>query len=155
MRPGSVIPLIRDSEKSVHDEAIFTAGRLGVKEALPDIKGLYESGVQERKKVLGIVPITGRDDLVKKLIEALSYLGDPGCKDIFRAALDDERIFYRRYAAKDLAASRQGADVPGCDSLPQGTRRRSEAGLGFALFRLGREEHLVELVNGGDQGSGT
>ena len=149
----AVIPFIRDSDKSVHDEAIFTTGRLRVKEALPDIKELYESGVQERKKVLGIVPITGRDDLAKKLFEALSYLGDPSCQELFRTALDDERTFYRRYAAEGFAriGDKEQTSLIATRYLKEPDEEVKLA-FGFALFRLGREEHLVELANNGQQG---
>ena len=149
----AVIPFIRAGEKNVHDEAIITAGRLRVKDALPDIKSLYESGVQERKKVLGIVPITGKDDLAKKLFEALSYLGDPSCQEIFRTALDDERTFYRRYAAEGYGriGDKEQTTLIATRYLKEPDEEVKLA-FGFALFRLGREEHLVELANDGDQG---
>jgi HEAT repeat protein len=149
----AVVPLIRDSDKGVHDEAIITVGRLRVKDGLADIKALYESGVEERKKFLGIFPLTGKDDLVKKLFEALSYLGDPSCQDIFRTALDDERVFYRRYAAEGYAriGDKDQVSMIGARYLREKSDEVKLA-FSFALYRMGRAEHLIELANGGEQG---
>ena len=72
---GSVlIPLIADPDKKIHDEAIFALGRLRVFEAVPQLKKLYESGVEERRKILGFVPVSGRDDLQKKLLGVLEQI---------------------------------------------------------------------------------
>ncbi len=91
----AVIPLVRDTDKKVHDEAIFTLGQLRVTEAVPLLKELYLSGVEERQKVLGFVPVSGTDDLQKKLLEALAYMGDSSCQELFLQALMDSRESYR------------------------------------------------------------
>ena len=46
-----LIPLIRDSNKDVHDEAILALGHLKVKSAVPELIELYNAGIEERKKV--------------------------------------------------------------------------------------------------------
>ena len=151
---NAVAPFVKDPEKIVHDEAIFTVGRLRVKKAVPDMKELYESGIQESKKILGLVPITGKDDLLKKLYEGMAYVGDPSCKDLFLAGLEDQRPFYRRYGAEGLGRMGDKGEV---SKVATAYLREKDGevklGMSFALYRLGRDEHLLELAQGGDQGS--
>ncbi len=150
----SVIPFISDSSKKVHDEAIFTAGHLRVPEAVAPLKSLYDSGVQERKKILlGLVPVSGSDDLMKKVFESLSYLGDPSCRDIFLSAIEDEDEYYRRYGAEGIG--RMG-DKSLVTLVAKGYVREQvssvKLAMSFALFKLGREENLIEIMEDGDQG---
>jgi HEAT repeat protein len=151
---NAVAPFVKDPEKAVHDEAIFTVGRLRVKKAVPDMKELYESGIQESKKILGLVPITGKDDLLKKLYESMAYVGDPSCKDLFLAGLEDERAFYRRYGAEGIGRMGDKSEVTRiATAYLREKDGEAKLGMSFALYRLGRDEHLLELAQDGDQGS--
>ncbi|MEE8161446.1 MAG: HEAT repeat domain-containing protein [Acidobacteriota bacterium] len=144
----TLIPFILDSDKKVHDEAIFALGRLGVKEAVPQLKELYDSGVAESRTILGIVPVSGKDDLQRKVFEALAYIGDSQCADLFVSGLEDERDFYRRYGAEGLG--RIGDQSYTTEVARKYLRESSgsvKLAMGFALFRLGREEHLVEMID--------
>lgn len=143
----AIIPLIMDPDKKVHDEAIFTLGRLRVAAAVPQMKQLYESGVEERKTVLGFVPVSGKDDLQKKLLEALAYIGDPSCGELFLNALADPRETYRLYAAEGLGRIGDASYIT--EVGRQYLREKSgkvKLALNYALYQLGREEHLIELV---------
>ena len=152
----SLLPFIHDTDKKVHDEAIFTLGRLRISQAVPQLHQLYESRVEERKKILRIVPFSGSDDLRKKVFEALAHIGDAASRELFFAALENRENFYRRYAAEGLGRI-GNADIT---TLIAGKYLREKSkdvrlALSFAQFRLGRPEHLVELVNSlkeGDQG---
>lgn len=152
---GSVlIPFIRDSDKKVHDEAIFALGRLKVVGAVPRMKELYTAGVEERRKVFGIVPVSKSDDLQRKLLKALAYIGDPSCRDLFLGALDDERDEFRRYGAEGLGRIVDDSVI--LDVTKKYLREDSGSvrlAMGFALFKMGQEEHLIELINkvGDDQ----
>jgi len=144
----TLLPFVRDPDKRVHDEAILVLGRLGVKEAIPVLTELYTSGVEEKKKMWGLVPVTGSDDLQKKILESLAYIGDPQSNDIFEGALSDERSHFRRFGAEGLGRSKSESHL----SLIAKKYLREDSSdvklaMGFALFRLGREEHLVELVD--------
>ncbi len=142
-----LIPLIHDDDKKVHDEAIFTVGRLRVKEAVEPLKKLYESGVEERKKIFKIVPVSGVDDLQKNLLQSLSYIGDPSCTEIFANSLADERDFYRRYGAEGLGrVGDSGYVTPLARTYLRENSDRTKLAISFALYRLGRSEHLDELV---------
>jgi HEAT repeat protein len=149
----ALVPYVRDSSKKVHDEAIFTVGRLRISEAVPDLKDIYESDVRERRRILGVVPASRSDDLVRRVLEALSYIGDPGSREIFLAALDDERDFYRRCGAEGLGRIGDTSVV-----TPLAAKHLREqvfsvkTAMSWALYRLGRDEHLVELVQT-DQGA--
>ncbi len=143
-----VVPFIRDSNKGVHDEAILTAGRLKVQSAVPTLNDLYRVGVEERKKIFGFVPVSGSDDLQRKVLEALAYIGDPSSQDIFEDALNDSRDEYRRYGAEGLG--RMG-DKKYVKLLAMRYLREEDPSvklaLGYALFLLGRDEHIVEMVD--------
>lgn len=143
----AVVPFIRDPSKKVHDEAIFTVGRLRIREAAPPLNEMYRSGIEERKKIFGIVPVSGTDDLQKKVLEALANIGDPSSIDIFRDALEDERNDYRQYAAEGLGrvGDSQYLQILARKYMREESKRVKMA-LSYALFRLGREEHLLELV---------
>ena len=152
----TLIPLIHDPDKKVHDEAILTLGRLRVAKAVPVLMDLYQSGVQERKTLFGIVPASGSDDLLKKIFEALAYVGAPESKDLFVDSLEREEAYFRRYAAEGLGriGDRSLATLLGRHHLSEKSATVRLA-LGFALYRLGRDEHLLELVRSmekGDQG---
>ncbi len=150
----AVVPFIRDPDKRTHDEAILTAGRLRVKSAVKILDDLYRLGVEERRKIFGLVPVSGTDDLQRKVLEALSYIGDPSSKDIFEDALSDSRDHYRRYAAEGLGRI---GDPSYTRLLAERYLRETSSSvklaMSYALFLLGREEHLVELIDqvGGDQ----
>jgi len=147
-----VIPLISDPDKKVHDEAIFTLGRLRVSEALPLLKELYESGVEERRKILKFVPVSGKDDLQKKVLEALAYIGDSSCYDLFLGALEDSRDFYRLLAAEGLGRIGDSSNITRVsEKYLQEKSRKTKLAMSFALYHMGREEHLIEVVNSSDK----
>ncbi len=144
---SGLVPLIRDPSKKVHDEAIFTVGRLRVPEAVQPMKELYESGVEERRKIFKIVPVSGTDDLQRNLLQSLSYIGDPTCKDLFLAALDDTRVFFRRYGAEGLGRlGDPDTTTPVARAYLRESSSNAKLAMSFALYRLGRQEHLDELV---------
>jgi HEAT repeat protein len=147
-----VIPLVSDPDKKVHDEAIFTLGRLRVSEALPVLKELYESGVEERKKILKFVPVSGKDDLQKKLLEALAYIGDSSCYDLFLNTLEDSRDSYRMLAAEGLGRIGDSSDVTRvAEKYLQEKSGKTKLAMSFALYHMGREEHLIEVVSSSDK----
>ncbi len=152
----TLIPLIHDPDKKVHDEAILAVGRLRVSKSVPVLMDLYQSGIRERKKLFSIVPASGSDDLLKKIFEALAYVGSPESKDLFVDSLQHEEAFFRRYAAEGLGriGDRTLTTLVEVRHLNEESATVRLA-LGFALYRLGRNEYLVELVSGlkkGNQG---
>lgn len=142
-----LIPLIRDDDKKVHDEAIYALGRLQVKEAAGPLKELYDDGIEERRKILKVVPVSGKDDLQRNLFRALAYIGDPSCKGLFAEALTDSREFYRRFAAEGLARI---ADPSLTTTMARSfLREKNESArlaMSYALYRMGRPEHLDDMV---------
>lgn len=149
----ALIPLIQHPSKRVHDEAIFAVGRLHVAQAVGELRSLYESGIEERKKVFGVVPVSGKDDLQRKTLEALACIGDPSTRDLFVNALNDPRNEYRQFSAEGLG--RIGASDLVDDLASMYLRERDgtvKTALSFALYRTGRDEHLAQLVAGLAQG---
>ena len=143
----SLIPLIRDDDKQVHDEAIYTLGRLQVVEASSYLKELYDAGIQERRKILRVVPVSSKDNLQRNLFRALSFIGDPECQDLFTVSLTDSRDFYRRYAAEGLARIADPSLTTGMGrAFLREKDQSTRLAMSFALYRMGRQEHLDDLV---------
>jgi len=143
----AVIPFIKDPDKEIHDTAIMTAGRLRLKSAVPSLNEIYRLGTEERRTALGFIPVSGPDDLQKKVLDALALIGDRRSQDIFEDALEDERTEYRRYGAEGLGRIGDKAFTTLlAKKFLQEERRSVKLALSFALYRLGREEHLNEMV---------
>ncbi|HUV14062.1 MAG TPA: HEAT repeat domain-containing protein [Acidobacteriota bacterium] len=146
-----LIPLIRDPNKQVHDEAILALGHLRVKNAVPPLSELYGAGIEERKKVFGVLPVSGADDLQKKLLEALAYIGDERSAEIFETALEDSREAFRRFGAEGLGRMGDAGYLKLLATRYLRENSKSvKLAMSFALFLLGREEHLVELADNAD-----
>ena len=145
----TLTPLIWDRDKKVHDEAIFTLGRLKVESAVPALTELYNSGVTERKKILGgLVPVSRNDDLTRKTLEALAHIGDPRSQSIFMEAIEDERAAFRRYGAEGLGRIGDSSHIPTLTGMFRGDEEPEVLlAISFALFRLGGDAHLPELVD--------
>ncbi len=149
----SLIPLTRASSRKVRDEAIFALGHLRVGEAVPVLTDLYSAGIEERKRVFGVVPVSGSDEFQKHVFQSLSQIGAPASKELFLSGLSSDGDFYRRYGAEGLAR----VGDPGV--LTELGRAyiwekdgQAKMAISFALYRLGREEHLDELVANANSG---
>lgn len=143
----SIIPFIYHKDKRVHDEAILTVGLLRVREAVPDLEKLYRSGVEERKKIWGLIPVSGKDDLQQKVLQSLALIGDRSSEAIFRDSLNHPDSTYRQLAAEGFARLGDAANVTEV-SRARIAEKRSNARLaqGYALYRMGRKEYLSDLV---------
>lgn len=144
---SAVIPFIKDPEKEIHDTAILTAGQLRLRDAVPSLNEVYRLGTEERRTALGFIPVSGTDDLQKKVLSSLALIGDRRSQDIFEDALEDERSTYRQHGAEGLGRI---ADTAFTTLLAKKFLQERDGSvrlaLSFALYTLGREEHLVELV---------
>ena len=148
---AALVPFIKDEHKTVHDEAIRTVGFLKVKEALEPLTKLYESEPEERRKVLKVIPASGKDDLQFKLLDAIAYIGAPESNPIFLKNLQNRDSAFRRAGAEGLA--RSGAkDAVSVLQQQKKEEKTAEAmlAINFALYRLGDDLLLAELINGLD-----
>ncbi|HEY3130227.1 MAG TPA: HEAT repeat domain-containing protein [Acidobacteriota bacterium] len=145
------IPFIEDENKSVHDEAIRTVGFLRVKEAVEPLTRLYNSEPEERRRILKVIPATGKDDLQFKLLDALAYIGAPESQSIFARNLQHRNADFRRAAAEGMGRAGLKESIPLLQAQKQ-VEDKPEALLAihFALYRLGNDLMLVELINGLD-----
>jgi HEAT repeat protein len=145
---SAIIPFIKDTDKEIHDTAILTAGQLRLKDAVPNLNEIYRLGTEERRTALGFIPVSGTDDLQKKVLRSLALIGDRRSQDIFEDALEDKRSQYRQYGAEGLGR----IGDPAFTTLlakkflleKDGSARLA---LSFALYNLGREDHIVALVD--------
>jgi len=144
----AIIPLVNDPDKSVHDEAILTAGLLRCQEAATPITELYESGIKERRTVLGVVPASSKDDLQIKCLQALALIAAPESERIFLPALRHVSEDYRVAAAEGLARLANPANLPPVEEQRKAAKGRSfQLALAFASYRMGQKDQLRELVD--------
>ena len=75
-------------------------------------------------------------------------IGDPSTANLFVNGLQDERDFYRRCGAEGLG--RMGDPAYVTEVARKYLRESSKSvklAMGFAIFRMGRDEHLVEMID--------
>ena len=143
----ALLPLIHHRKKRVHDEAIFALGRLRFEGAAEPLKKLYEQGVDERRKIFGIVPVSRPDDLERKLFQAMAFLGHVSCESIFLAALDSEAAYYRRYGVEGLGRLGDAVHLPRLGEIFMSEKSEPvRLALSFALYNLGEDTQLWRLV---------
>jgi len=144
----SVVPLINDPDKGVHDEAILTAGLLRCPDAVDSLMYLYESGIKERKTVLKIIPASSSYDLQLKCFQALALIADPRSEKLFLPALRHDNDDFRVAAAEGLARLGNREHLARVEKQREtASHRRYQLALDYALYRMGRQDLLNELVN--------
>jgi HEAT repeat protein len=144
---SSVLPLINDPDKGVHDEAILTAGLLRCRDAVEPLMYLYESGIKERKTVLKIIPASSSYDLQLKCFQALALIADPRSEKLFLPALRHSNDDFRVAAAEGVARLGNRDNLARVQQhRATASHRRYQLALDYALFRLGQENLLNELV---------
>ncbi len=144
----AILPFVNDPEKSVHDEAILTSGMLRCSDAVPALMDIYESGIKERKKVLGIIPASSSDDLQLKCLQSLARIGDPRSEKLFIPALRHENAAFRLAGAEGLARIANPKTLPLIERQRRVTKDRQVLlALDYALYRMNRPEYLNEMVS--------
>ena len=145
---GTLVPLVLDTDKSVHDEAIFTAGRLRVREVVPYLVDMLEAGVEERRTLFGFVPISSSDDLSRRVLEALAHIGDPRAQHLFLDWLDSDRRWARRFSAEGLGRIGDATYLPQVVARHQAEEADDvRLALAFARYRLGEAQYLQDVVD--------
>ena len=144
---GALVPRVLDADKQIHDEAIFTAGRLRVTEAVPSLVDMIDAGVEERRTLFGFVPISGSNDLSRRVLEALAYIGDARAQHVFLAWLDSDRGWSRRFSAEGLGRIGDTAHLSHLTARYQEEEADDvRLALAFARYRLGEAQYLQEVV---------
>jgi HEAT repeat protein len=148
---AAVVPFIQDENKAVHDEAIRTAGYLKVKEAVAPLTRLYNTEPEERRRILKVVPASGREDLQFKLLDALAYIGAPESQPIFVSNLDHRNADFRRVGAEGMGRAGIKESIPLLQAQKKSeTKPEVLLAINTALYRLGDDMLLTELINGLD-----
>ena len=143
----ALIQRMLDTDKRVHDEAIFTVGRLRISEAVPSLIDMLRTGVEERRKIFGFVPVSGSDDLSRRVFQALAHIGDPRGEQIFLESLDANQDWSRQYAAEGLGRIGDTTHLRVIvDQYLREDSGRVRLALGYARYRLGQAEYLAEVV---------
>lgn len=143
----SVCSLLQYPDKAVHDEAILTAGRLRCSAAVDTLMEVYQSGIKERKTVLGIIPASSRDDLQLKCLQALAMIGDPKAEKLYLPALSHEKEDFRVAAADGLAYLADPKNLEAVQNQMGKAKGSSfQVALAHALYRMGQKQQLGRLV---------
>ncbi len=142
-----LVRYIDDEDKSVHDEAIMTCGYLKCNVAVPRLLEIYKSGVKERKKLWGVIPVSASDDLRFECYKALSLIGDKRAEKIFLSRLYDKLGKYRETAAEGLARIADPKTLPKLkERRKRAMSRELQLALDFALYKLGQKAYLSDMV---------
>ncbi len=143
-----LVRYIKFENKAIHDEAIMTCGYLKCVVAVDTLLDIYKSGIKERKKLWGVIPISASDDLKFKCYKALSLIGDKRAEDIFLSRLYDRLGKYRETAAEGLARIADPGTLPKLlERRKRAMSRELQLALDFALFKLGKDAYLSDMVS--------
>jgi HEAT repeat protein len=122
-----VVFLVRDMDEEVQIAAIQTAGILGAKEAVPELKRVLEKQPGKRVRRAALV--------------ALAQIVDPGSRQMFLSLLSDKDEEARAAAAEGLGRLGNEEDRAPLQLAWSEERRMSpRLALGFALVMLGDRE---------------
>ena len=84
-----LLPYLNDSDKDVRDETILTLGLFRSKEALSDLKRIYDQNPDTKLRL--------------KAFQAIAMIGDTSSLELFQRNLKDPDKSYRQYAAEGIA----------------------------------------------------
>lgn len=137
----SLIPLLADESATVRNRALQAIGVLRVKDAGPALRELFE---QNRRRELGM-----------RVLAALSRIGDPAQRDIFRELLSSNDPEERRLAIEGLGRVADASMLPAFKKDFQ--REKSDEvrlAYNFAIVLLGDRAFLdsIALALGGPGG---
>ena len=130
---GEVQLYLLNANKKVRNEAILTLGLFRSLEALPQIQTLYDQN-------------PGRDVRLNCL-EAMALIGDASSLPVFRRHLSDGGPKYRQFAAEGIGRAGDGSAAAEVSrALGQEKKPAPRLAMSFALYSLGRTEHLDQMV---------
>jgi HEAT repeat protein len=135
-----LIPFITFSEPKIRNEAVYTLGRFRCREAVPDLTRAYEKEAAQ--------PAKKADKTYQQmLLDALAFIGDPGSEELFVKETKATDAVIRLHAYEGLARIGDGARATEVsrDHLNEKDPKLRLA-QAYALFRMGRREHLDEIV---------
>ncbi|MFQ3591071.1 MAG: HEAT repeat domain-containing protein, partial [Chloracidobacterium sp.] len=132
-----VLPYLDDGDANIRQRAIETVGRLRTREAVTPLMARYRAARP------------GRDESQQtQLLIALARIGDSASESVFTENLAHPSATRRRFAAEGLGrcGAVAQADRISNDRLTEKNEsvRLAQA---FALYRLGRVDFLLEVVN--------
>jgi HEAT repeat protein len=130
-----LLPYLNDSDKDVRDETILTLGLFRSKEALSDLKRIYDQNPDTKLRL--------------KAFQAIAMIGDASSLELFQRHLKDPEKSYRQYAAEGIARVGEPSVV---DDVSRAFINEKDLGAqlaqSFALYRFGRKEYLEKLITG-------
>lgn len=130
---AGILPYLNDADKDVRDETLLTLGLFRSQKALPEIQKIYDRNPDSKLRL--------------KALQAISLIGDPSSKELFRRNLRDPDAQYRQYAAEGLARVADASLAEEVSrTLISEKKESTQLALSFALYRMGRREYLDKLV---------
>jgi HEAT repeat protein len=140
----ALVPLIPINAPRVRNEVVFTIGRLREESALPELRRLLD-------KELIAAPRDMDRAFALHLLDAIAVIGSPGSKSLLLSLQQSADADLRLHAVEGLARLADHASPQEVTAMAAAKLAEQDARVrlaqAFALYRMGREEHLVELVN--------
>ncbi len=130
-----VLPHLDDRDSHTRQRAIETVGRLRAREAVAPLMARYRAA-------------RPGDSQQTQILAALARIGDPASESIFSENLNHRSAERRRFAAEGLGRCEAVAYANGI--LNQRLAEKSASvrlAQAFALYRMGRADFLLEVVN--------
>ncbi len=132
------------SDPRLRNEAVFTLGRFRLREAAPELTRRFEAE--------SALPVKDQDNTYREiLLEALASIGERRSEGLFQKELKSQDDVIRQHAYAGLA--RIGNPDPVTDVSRAHLSEKNpkvKMAQAYALFRMGRNEYLDELVKGLD-----
>jgi len=129
------------SDSKIREEAVFTLGRLRYREAVPEFARLFE---RESSQPAKSVDKAYRE----RLLDALAFIGDPAAKELFVKEQMNTDDLLRLHAFEGLARIGDPAMVTDVSrNRLREKDQRIRTAQAYALYRMGRNEYLDEVVN--------
>jgi HEAT repeat protein len=135
-----LIPLINFGEPKIRNEAVYTLGRFRSRDAVADLTRAYENEAAQPAK-------SADKNFQQILLDALAFIGDPSSENLFLKETKSTDPILRLHAYEGLARigdSSQATDVSRAHVNEKDPKMRLAQA--YALFRMGRREHLDEMV---------
>jgi HEAT repeat protein len=142
---ADLLPLLPINEPKVRYEIVYTLGRLRYAESVPELTRRLETELAAAERDQDHVNVV-------QLLGALAFIGHPDSKPVFMRLRDSEDADMRRMAYEGLgrvplqALPPEVTDAAAARLAEKETRVRLAQD--FALYRMGRPEHLNEVILG-------
>ncbi len=136
----ALINYLSYSDYRVRNEAVSTIGRLRYRPAVPELTRLFGSEGEKPSRLVD-------EGYRERLLEALAYISDPSCKELFVQERMNPNNALRLHAVEGLARIGDSGMAPDISrAWLNEADPKVQTALSYALYRMGRREYMDDLV---------